>query len=304
MNKNLLEALKSLLPEEKVTSITSAITEAMNEAKTELEGEYQAKLDEAYANVAKQLEESEKTAETGYQEAYSMISELRNRLDTQKVEFEKAMEEGYEEAYQLLQQEKSKSDTVEVDMYSEYDKKLAEMKEYMVDKVDEFLKVKGQEIYAQARRDVVNDPRLAEHRVALSKIVDIVSDYITDDDAISATNSKLEEARKSLQELEGQKRILEARTIRLSTENNKLTDSVRTLNEQVKSTKAQVLTEAKKEKIEIARNVQGRGEKVLDPKVTRVITEAAKETENKNIDEEVDAEMKAIQILAGVRKAD
>jgi len=304
MNKNLLEALKSLLPEEKVETISSAITEAMDEAKTELEGEYQAKLDEAYSNVAKQLEESEKTAETGYQEAYSMITDLRNRLDIQKVEFEKAMEEGYEEAYQLLQQEKSKSDTVEVDMYSEYDKKLAEMKEYMVDKVDEFLKVKGQEIYAQARRDVVNDPRLAEHRVALSKIVDIVSDYITDDDAISATNSKLEEARKSLQEMEGQKRILEARTIRLSTENNKLTDSVRTLNEQVKSTKAQVLTEAKKEKIETARNVQGRGEKVLDPKVTRVITEAAKETENKNIDEEVDAEMKAIQILAGVRKAD
>jgi hypothetical protein len=304
MNKKLLEALKALIPEEKVEAITSAITEAMEEATKELEGEYQAKLDEAYANVAKQLEESEKTAETGYQEAYAMITDLRNRLDTQKVEFEKAMEEGYEEAYLMLQAEKSKNETVEVDMYAEYDKKLSEMKEYIVDKVDEFLKVKGQEIYAQARRDIVNDPRLAEHRVALSKIVDIVSDYITDDDAISATNSKLEEARKTLEEIEGQKRILEARNIRLATENNKLNDAVRTLNEQVKTSKEQVLTEAKKEKIETAKNVQGRGEKVLDPKVTKVITEAAKETEDKTITEEVDPEMKAMQILAGVRKAD
>jgi hypothetical protein len=304
MNKKLLEALKSLLPEEKVEAITAAITEAMEDATKELEGEYQAKLDEAYANVAKQLEESEKTAETGYQEAYAMITDLRNRLDTQKVEFEKAMEEGYEEAYQMLQQEKSKNETVEVDMYAEYDKKLAEMKEYIVDKVDEFLKVKGQEIYAQARRDIVNDPRLAEHRVALSKIVDIVSDYITDDDAIAATSSKLEEARKTLEEIEGQKRILEARNIRLATENNKLNDAVRTLNEQVKTSKEQVLTEAKKEKIETAKNVQGRGEKVLDPKVTKVITEAAKETETKPINEEVDPELKAMQVLAGVRKAD
>ena len=303
MNKKLLEALKSLLPEEKVEAITAAITEAMEDSTKELEGEYQAKLDEAYASIAQQLEESEATAETGYKEAYSMIADLRNRLDSQKVEFEKAMEEGYEEAYQLLQKEKSKSDTVEVDMYAEYDKKLSEMKEYIVDKVDEFLKVKGQEIYAQARRDIVNDPRLAEHRVTLSKIVDIVSDYITDDDAISATTGKLEEARKTVEEIEGQKRILEARNIRLSTENNKLNDAVRTLNEQVKVSKSQVLSEAKKEKIEIARNVQGRGEKVIDPKVAKIITEAAKETTNTQV-EDIDPEMKAMQILAGVRKAD
>ena len=306
MNQRLLEALQSLLPEDKVEAISAAINEALEDAKSEIETEATAKLEEAYANLAQQLEEAEGTAETGYQEAYAMITDLRNRLDTQKAEFEAAMEEGYEEAYQMLQQEKSKADNIEVEMYGEYDKKLSEMKEYIVDKVDEFLKVKGQEIYQQARRDIVNDPRLAEHKVALSKIVDIVSDYITDDDAVSATSSKLEEARKTLDEIEGQKRILEARNVRLSTENNKLNDAVRTLNEQVKVSKDHVLTESKKAQTEKAKNVQGRGEKVLDPKTTKVIVEAAKEqvqTEDA-INETADAELKAMQVLAGVRKAD
>ena len=306
MNKKLLEALQSLLPEDKVEAISAAIGEALEESTKEIEAKAQENLEAAYADLAKQLEEAESTAEQGYSEAASMISDLRNRLDAQKAEFDAALDEGYEEAFQMLQAEKSKNENQEVDMYAEYDKKLNEMKEYIVDKVDEFLKVKGKEIYSQARRDIVNDPRLAEHRVALSKIVDIVSDYITDDDAVAATNSKIEEARKVISDLEGQKRILEARTIRLSTENNKLNDNVRTLTEQVKSSKDQVITESKKVKTETAKNVQGRGEKVIDPKITRVIAEAAKEQaqETQTLDESVDAELKQMQVLAGVRKAD
>jgi len=52
-------------------------------------------------------------------------------------------------------------------MYEEYDNKLNQMKSYIVDKVDEFLQLKGSEIYEQARRDVLSDPRLAEHKVNL-----------------------------------------------------------------------------------------------------------------------------------------
>ena len=301
MNEKILEALKSLLPEDKVETISAAINEALEEAKKEIEAEYNTKLEEAYAQVGNELEEAEKTAETGYQEAYTIISDLRNRLEMQKTEFEKALEEGYEEAYQMLQQEKSKNENLEVDMYAEYDKKLNEMKEYIVDKVHEFLQVKGKEIYGQARRDIVNDPRMAEHRVALGKIVDVVSDYITNDEAVAISNSKLEETRKAIEDLQSQKRILEARNVRLSTENTKLNDNVRVLSEQVNKSKQETLNESKKEKIEKAKNVQGRGEKVVQD---TVITETDDDKNKKTITEETDPDVMDMQILAGLRKSD
>lgn len=271
MNEKLLEAIKELLPEDKVEAISSALNEALGESKKELEGEYNKKLEEAYAEMAKELETSEKTAETGYSEAYTMIDDLRKRLDTQQIEFEKALEEGYEEAYQALVAERGKNENLEVEMYSEYDKKLAEMKGFIVDKVDEFLQFKGKEIYAQARRDVVNDPRMAEHRVTLAKVVDVVSDYISDDDYSVAATGKLEEAQKALEEIEGQKRILEARNIRLSTENNKLDDTVKVLSEQVTSGKEEVISEERKARTDKATKATSRGEKVTEG--TRIIGE-------------------------------
>ena len=72
------------------------------------------------------------------------------------------------------------------------------MKEYIVDKVDAFLQYKGGELYEQARRDVLNDPAMAEHKVALDRIVDTVSEYISDEEYTLATSSKLEEAKKSI----------------------------------------------------------------------------------------------------------
>jgi hypothetical protein len=43
-------------------------------------------------------------------------------------------------------------------LYDQYDDKLLEMKAYIVEKVDQFLKYKGAEIYEQARRDILPTP--------------------------------------------------------------------------------------------------------------------------------------------------
>ena len=88
--QKILEALKAILPEEQVKEISSAVQEYLAEAKTELEAEYNAKLEEGYGELSKEMKAAEKTAYEGYQEAWGMISELRNRIETQKVEFEKA----------------------------------------------------------------------------------------------------------------------------------------------------------------------------------------------------------------------
>ena len=141
-----MEAIKKLLPESDVKEVSSAINEMLNQATLDLEKEYNEKLEEAYTELSGELSNSEKTAEQGYEEAYAIIADLRNRLDIQGEEYKNALEEGYEEAYQMLKSERSKNGNIEVELYEEYDKKLQEMKEYIVDKVDQFLQAKGQEI--------------------------------------------------------------------------------------------------------------------------------------------------------------
>jgi regulator of replication initiation timing len=140
------------------------------------------------------------------------------------------------------------------------------MKEYMVDKISDFLTVKGQEIYEQARRDVLSDPRMAEHKVALDKIVNIASNYLSDDTFVASNSEKLEETAKNLEQTKAQIRILEARNIRISTENTKLNETVRQAQELISESRRFVAKEKKsaviseqKERSERARNVTGRG---------------------------------------------
>jgi hypothetical protein len=238
MEHKIVESLKKLLPEDQVNEVASAVSEMLAEAQEKLEQEYNSNLEEAYSQLSAELSQAEKTAYQGYQEAYEIINDLSSRLEVQKAEFEKTLEEGYEEAYQMLLSERNSKGKVEVDLYEEYDGKLAEMKNYIVEKVDQFLQLKGGEIYEQARHDLINDPRVVEHKVALDKIINITSNYLSDEEKTFATSSKLDESTKRNEELKGQLRMLEARNIRLSTENTRLNESVRKT--------ASVITEARK----------------------------------------------------------
>jgi hypothetical protein len=264
--EKIVEALKKLLPETEINEVSSAVQTMLDQAKADLEAEFNQKLEEAYAELSEEVATAEKTAEQGYEEAYAIIADLRNRLELQGEEYKSALEEGYEEAYQMLKQEKDKNQKLEVEMYEEYDQKLAEMKEYIVDKVDQFLQFKGKEIYEQAKRDIVNDPRMVEHKIALNKIVDITANYLSDDDFNAVTSSKIEETNKAIEEMKGQLRIMEARNIRLSTENTKLNEAVRHAQEVITESKKVVAESRKeavineqKERATKATNVTGRG---------------------------------------------
>ena len=269
------ESLKNLIPQDQLNEVASAVKEMLSTAKEEMEKEYNTNLEEAYKQLTTDLEKAEKTAYQGYQEAYEIITDLRNRLESQKDEFDKALEEGYEEAYQMLLSERSKNKDIETSLYEEYDAKLAEMKNYIVEKVDQFLQQKGVEIYEQAKKDILSDPSLVEHKVVLNKIVDIASDYMKNEDVSFVTTNKINEATKQIEELRGQLRILEARSIRLSTENTKLNETVKKFNgmvneaketaatttvesKTVKAKKAQVISE-QNERVEKVKNASGRG---------------------------------------------
>ena len=279
MENRIVESLKKLLPEEQVNEVASAVSEMLNEATERLESEYNKNLEEAYAQLSAELSQAEKTAYTGYQEAYEIINDLSNRLEVQKAEFEQTLEEGYEEAYQMLLSERNSKGKVEVDLYEEYDGKLAEMKNYIVEKVDQFLQLKGGEIYEQARHDLMNDPRIVEHKVALDKIINITSNYLSDEEKTFATTTKLDEAVKRLDELKGQLRIMEARNIRLSTDNTRLNESVRKAGsvmtesrkaQPVDNRKTRFLTE-QKERASKVKSASGRGH--IDTENVQVIAE-------------------------------
>jgi len=300
--EKIVEALTKLLPEDAVTEVSEAVKVELEKAKQECEQEFNSKLEEAYAELSKELNSTEETALQGYQEAYSIIEDLRKRLEVQQKEFENSMEEGYEEAYQMLQSEKSKNESLEVEMYDQFNQKLSEMKEYMVDKIDAFLSYKGQELYENARREILNDPRMAEQKVVLDRVLECVSDYISDSDYTNLTNKKLSDAEKKIEEFKSQSKILEARNIRLSTENNKLNESVRkaeqVLNEQVK--------EEKKERVEKAKNAQGRGRAVNDPELVAEWSDNKSTEKKENVDttlvENLDPEfLRQMQVLAGTK---
>jgi len=300
----IVETLSKLVPQDKVKDFTAAVGEYLSEARQEIEAEFNTKLQEAYADLSKELKESEKVAYEGYNQAGSIIQELRQRLETQRNEFETALEEGYEEAFQMLQAEKGKNGNIESELYEEYDKKLAEMKDYMVEKIDQFLQLKGQEIYEQARRDIVNDPRMVEHKVALDNIVKICGSYITDEDYALATSSRLEESNKCVQDLQGKVRLLEAKNIRVSTDNNKLNEQVRQMNHVLTESKKSLVTEERKEKIKKGEKVQGSGNKVTD-RIIAEFSEPAKKSEAKEADmalvESIDPDfLRQMQVLSGI----
>lgn len=305
----ILEVLSGLLPEEQVNEVSEAVEEMLAEARREIEAEYNDKLEEAYAELSEELRQAEKIAEQGYQEAYTFIEDLQNRLHTQKVEFEQALEEGYEEAYQMLLSERGKNENIELDLYKEFDTKLGDMKEYFVDKLDQFLHYKGAEIYEQARRDILNDPSMAEHRVVLDRVVETVADYISDEDYELVTNSRIASKDDEIEDLRGQVRMLEARSIRLSAQNNKLNEQVREASELIsESNKNQTVTE-QNERVEKARNVQGRGNLVTEG--TEVIGEFQTEETDQPHDkdtrlvESIDAEdLRQMKVLSGVLKND
>ncbi len=198
-----------------------------------------------------------------------------SRLDEQREEFETALEEGFEEAYSELTKEKARNQNLEVEIYEEADAKLQEMKNLMVDKLDQFLSLQESEIYESAKRDVLNDPRILEQRVAVEKMAELLSDYMGNEAVAGVTSSKLEEATKQIEALKGNLRIVEAKNVRLSSQNNKLGEQMREAHT--------IMTEATKvertNRVNKSRIASGRGQRVVDE---QIISEYAAPTNTKS----------------------
>lgn len=299
----ILEALKKLVPAEEFVEVSKAIEGMLAEAKNELHNEFDEKLKEAYAEYAKEVSEAEETAEKGYKQAYAIIEDLNSRLELQKEEFERKLEEGYEEAYELIKKEQSKNESFENNLHEEFDNKLNEFKEFMVNKVDAYLEFVGGMMLDQAKKEVLNDPTQVEHKIALDKIIDIAADYLSDDDYSAVTSSKLEEATRVISDLRSQVKLLERKNLKLTNVNSELNEAVRE--------KQQVITEStqeKNERMKKAENASGRGTRKNAEDGLNVIKEWSNPTAKSNnvdlISEEDQHMITEMQRLAGLIKED
>lgn len=280
----ILKALKKVLPAEQIDEVAKAVEEMVNEGKSgieaELEAKFTAKLDEAYEQLAEEKKQDEAIAAEGYQQAYQIIASLMTRIDEQREEFETALEEGFDEAYNELEKVKAKNKNIEVEVYEEFDNKLKEMKTIMVDKIDQFLSLQENEIYESAKKNVLSDPRVLEQRVAVEKMAEILSDYMSNDEYSAVTSGKVEEAHKQIENLKGQLRIIESKNVNLSRLNNKLNEQVREAHN--------IITEAtkneRKERTSKKENASGRGQRVVSEEIISEYAAPAKNNSNSGSD--------------------
>jgi hypothetical protein len=253
--EQLLEAISALVPEDAQKKITDAVETFFEETRKELDSEYDDKLREAYETLTQEKEEAEKVAVEGYSQAYEMICELRDRFEIQREEFDQVLNDGYKEAYDMLMAEKQKNENLELGLYDEYENKLKDIKKYIVEKMDVYLNMKAPEFAEAFKQEVLSDPSVAEHRVALDKFLEVAANYLNEDHYINATSRKVEEVIKTNDQLKDQVRILEAKNMRLATENSKLNESVHRQQE--------VLTESvrneQKERAKKAVKAEGKG---------------------------------------------
>lgn len=299
---NITEALKKLLPEEHINEVSTAIEEMMAESEAVLKAEYDKRLTEAYEELAEQVEEAEKTAYEGYQQAYEVIADLMNRLEVQREQLENEKEQGFEEAFQKLKEEQAKNNNIEVELYEEFNNKLQQMKDFMVEKLDVFLGEQEAEMYDEAKRDILSDPRILEQRVAVEKMAEVLSDYMSGNDYNAVSSKKIEEAARQIEDLKGQLRVVESRNVKLSMTNNKL-------NEQVQEA-ASLVTEAqkheRKNRAASRQNASGRGQRVASDQLIIESNNGQQATDNnQQLEEGADNNpFDELLILSGLQERD
>lgn len=304
----IFEALKAMLPEDQVKQISEAVSEVLEQHKAELEKEYDKNLEEAYAELSKEVKTAEKIGEEGYQEAWAVIEDLRNRNEMLKAECKSELDRGYEEAYQEILAERGKNDQVTMQMHEEYEQRYQEVRKFVIESMHKFLTTKGKEIYEMARRDIMNDPAQMEHKVCLDKVVEAINGYLTDEDKVLATGSRLEEATKKVDEMGSRIRMLEAKNIRLAKENTVLSEQVREAADMLTESTKVVTESNRKVRAEKAKNVTGRGEVVTEG--TKIIGEFTTGNKPEQQDSDVDntlvesmsaEDLKTMQTLAGFK---
>lgn len=264
----LLEALKKTsLSAQQVDEVKKAVDNMVAEAAKQIEAkkkaEYDAKVQEAYDKVAADLEAAEVKTQEGYKQAYAIINDLELRMEQMVREYENKMEEGYQQAWDMIKAEQSSNNDSSMKIHEEYTQRFEQMRDFMVEKLDQFLQMSQAEIYDEARRDVLNDPKMVEHRVALEKVADVMTDYLQVEGVVNNASSKITDLKQEVEELRGRLQVVEHRNVRLSTKNNDLQEAVRTKEQLLAEAQGAITENERKNRKNSTGNASGRGQRVI-----------------------------------------
>jgi len=269
IQESVLKAISGLLPEEVVTKVSDVIATTLDEATKEIEADYQAQLDEAWEELGKQKLKLKEDADQGYAQAFDLICEYKDRIALKDEEHKREINEGFQEAWEMIEEERQKNVDLEGELYKEYEEKLKDIEKFMIKKLDQFLPTQGKKYYEAARKDLLNDPVFAENKAAFEKMLEAAATVLTDDDFAVASGTKTETVLKENEELKKKIQRIEGNNTRLKMDNDKL-------NETVRRAKVNLLTEHKEEqkterknRLERGRKVEGRGE--IEPKKDRQV---------------------------------
>lgn len=302
MNKTFVELLKKLLPAEHVSEVVKAVEGMIAEEVNKLEADFNAKLQEAYDTVSEEVAQVQETAYVGYKQAIDLIMSQQMQMEAMREEFDNDLDAGFYEAWEMIKAEEAKNKDVELEIYKEFDQRLRAMNDFYVEKIDAFLQLQNAEIYEHARQHILHDPRMLEHRVALDKILEVAASFLSEEDFAGATSSKLEEANAALQKMREDMRVLEARNIRLSSQNTRLSENLRETKQYItESTQVE-----RKERARTGRNASGRGQRVLGNE--QVIAEynnpqLPSRSEDQTLIESNDV-LNDLLVLSGLKQAD
>jgi len=307
----LLEALKKTsLTESQVNDVVKAVdsmvSEAIKQVEAKKQAEYDAKIEEAYDKVQAEIDATEAKALEGYKQAHVIIQDQQLRIETLEREYENKMEEGYQQAWEMLQAEQEKNETIELHVQREADEKLKAMRDFMVEKLDLFLQMQKAEVYEEARRDILNDPKMVEHRVAIEKMADIMSDYLSVEEMAGTSSKKLSEAANYIEDLEGRLKILEKKNINQSKQLHSVNETLRQ-NEQLVNEARSLLTESeRKERKNSSGTVSGRGQRVITEAQEQLIPEfsnTSKKSEGKLVNEQQHQLVEDMLVLSGLQES-
>jgi hypothetical protein len=276
MNKvaqKIMESFKGMIPEDQTSAVKEAINEFVTDTEEKIKKEYEKTLEESYKDWDVQLKEArkesqtklteaEKTAYDGYEEAKTMLEEKDRQIQTQKNEFEAFLAEQYEEAKKMIDEEKARNDKIEQDLYEAYTQQVQDIKEDLVNKIDDFLGDKIEEISEAVRKELRNSPEVLETKVAYNRIKDIVASSITTEDISESANEKVEALENAMAAIQSEVKALKAKNLRLATENQNYEKQALNESAQIDEVSNREKTRKETERRiaeKVAENVEGRG---------------------------------------------
>lgn len=242
VTRKIMESFKGMIPEDQASNVEQAISEFVEETELKIKVEYEKTLEESYKEWDEQLKEArhegedklkeaETTALEGYEEAKQLLEEKEEAMTTQKAEFETFLEEQYEVAGKLLEEEKGKNEEIEQTLYEAYSQQIEDIKEDLVNKIDNFLNDKVEEISVAVRKELRNSPEILENKVAFDRIKDIVAASLTPSELKNTASEKVEELEENLEGFKKEIKALRAKNLRLTTENANYEKEVKTITE-------------------------------------------------------------------------